>query len=293
MAIDMDNPLLTVKSIMETPVLDERKWAKVPEYPTDAVLVDMEDTVAQARKLEGRAAVIKAIENPDYFGDRIVITRPNDLTTEWGHDDTVALARAGAEHVILPMVRSVEDVLEYQRIFRDNGADPLLIPGIETPGSVAHIEGIVSIDRVAGVTFGEGDLTACMGLPIYAGDGTLNPMILPSRARVFLAAAALDLAVLDIAFLKDLKDLDELRRRGEELRIMGATGLFAMYPPHVDVINDIFTPNDETIAEADAVVEAFEEAAAAGNPAVQLPDGRALLIHDYKKAKGILSRARP
>jgi citrate lyase beta subunit len=282
--------LAKIRSIMETPVLDERKWAKVPHLPTDAVLVDMEDTVAQARKVEGRAAVAGVLADLDYFGGRVLLCRPNGLETEWWHDDVVALAKAGATDVILPMITKAADVLEFQRVFREHGADPYLLPGIETPGGVAHVEEIAAVDRVAGLVFGEGDLTAAMGLPIYAADGSINPTVQHARARVYVAAAAEGLAMLDIAFTKDLKDLEALRLRAEELRIMGASALFAMYPPHVAVINEVFTPDEETITYARRVVAAFDAAADSGKPAVQFDDGRAILIHDYKKAVGQLAR---
>lgn len=283
--------LAPIRSIMETPVLDDRKWAKVPLMPTDAVLVDMEDTVAQARKLEGRAAVAASLADRSHFGDRVLLCRPNGLETEWWRADVVALAEAGAPNVILPMITKAADVLEFQRVFREHGADPYLLPGIETPGGVAHAEEIAAVDRVAGLVFGEGDLTAAMGIPIYAADGTLNPVVQHARARVYVAAAAENLAMLDIAFIEDLKDLDALRLRAEELKLMGASALFAMYPPHVAVINDVFTPSEETITYAKRVVAAFDDAADSGKPAVQFDNGRAILIHDYKKAVGVLARA--
>jgi citrate lyase beta subunit len=282
--------LARIRSVMETPVLDERKWAKVPQLPTDAVLVDMEDTVAQARKLEGRAAVIRALGDLTYFGDRVVLTRPNALDTEWGRADTIALARADARHVILPMLTGAADVLEYQQILHDNGADPALVAGIETPGAVAHVEEIAAVPGVAALVFGEGDMTATMGLPIHLPDGSINPVVTHARSRVYLAAAAHGLAQLDVAFTLNLKDLDELRGRAELMRDMGATGLFALYPPHVAVINDVFTPGADAVRRAQRIAAAFGQAAADGSPAVQL-DGRAILIHDYKKAAGLLARA--
>lgn len=286
-----DNPLLRVHCIMETPVLDERKWAKVPTSPTDGCLIDMEDTVAQARKLEGRAAVVRALGDRSYFGDRVLLSRPNGLDTEWGVDDTIALAQAGAENVILPMVQGPADVLEYQRIFHEHDADPNLLPACETPAAVAGVEAMAALDRVTGFAFGEGDLTASMGLQIFEPDGTLNPLLPAARARVYLAAAGAGCAVFDIPFLHDLKDLDELRVRGAELVRMGATGLFALYPPHAEVINELYAIDPGDVEHAREIVGAFEKAAADGNPAVQLPNGKAVLIHDYKKAQGILARA--
>jgi citrate lyase beta subunit len=290
MAFIGDNPLLKVKSILEALVLDERKWAKVPHLPTDAVLIDMEDTVIPARKLEARAAVVAALADREYFGGRLVLSRPNGLDTEWGHDDTVALAKARAENVILPMITGAADVLAYQELFHAHDADPNLIPGIETAGGVGNVEAIAAIDRVAGFAFGEGDLTAQMGLQIFEPDGSVNPLLAPARARVYLAAAATNCAVFDIAFLHDLKDLDELRARASQLARMGATAMFALYPPHVPVINDLFTPGADAVEYARAIVEAFDKAKANGDPAVQLPNGKAVLIHDYKKAQRVLAR---
>lgn len=291
MAVTGDNPLLRIHSIMETPVLDERKWAKVPDQATDAVLVDMEDTVAQARKEEGRAAVVAALRTPEFFGGRTILTRPNALDTPWGHDDTVALARAGAQYVLLPMITSADDVLAFQRIFREHGADPYLVPTIETPAGVGAVEAVVAVDRVAGLAFGEGDLTAAMGAPIYEPDGSLNPILPPARSRVYLAASAANCAMFDIAMTRDIKDLVELRRRAEQFVRMGATGMFALYPPHVALINEVFAPDADAVGYARTIVEAFEGAAGRGEPAVQLASGKPVLIHDYKKAVRVLSRA--
>lgn len=290
MAATPDNPLLRVHCIMETPVLDERKWAKVSTSPTDAVLVDMEDTVAQARKLEGRAAVVRVLQHRAELGDRILLCRPNGLDTEWGVDDTIALAEAGADHVLLPMVTGPADVLEYQRIFHDRGADPKLLPACETPAAVANVEAMAAIDGVVGFAFGEGDLTASLGLQIFEPDGSLNPLLPAARARVYLAALGAHCAVFDIPFLHDLKDLDELRLRGSQLVRMGATGLFALYPPHAEVINELYRPDDAAVEYARTIVSAFQQAIADGTPAIQLPNGKAVLIHDYKKAMGLLAR---
>jgi citrate lyase subunit beta / citryl-CoA lyase len=291
MTVTGDNPLLGVRAIMEALVLDEYKWAKVPSQDTQAVLIDMEDTVAQLRKLEGRAAVIEALGKPEYVGDQLILARPNALDTEWGQDDTTALAEAKAEYVLLPMATCAADVKAYQEIFHRHDVDPVLIPAIETPGGVGSVEEISQIAGVGGFAFGEGDLTAQMGIDIFEPDGSINPVVTAARARVYTAASAAKCAMFDIAFLKDLKDLVEFERRCSELARMGATAFFALFPPHVPVINRIFQPTDEQLEYARVVVAAFDQAAAEGKPAVQLASGKALLIHDYTKAQRLLERA--
>lgn len=291
MTIKGDNPLLGVRAIMEALVLDEYKWAKVPHQDTQAVLIDMEDTVAQQRKLEGRSAVVAALANPEYVAGQFMISRPNALDTEWGHDDTVALANAGAQYVILPMVTCAADVKAYQEIFHAHDTDPMLLPAIETPGGAGSAEEIVLIDGVGGLVFGEGDLTARMGLEIFEPDGSINPIVTAARARTYTAASSINGIMFDIAFLKDLKDLLAFEERCSALARMGATGFFALFPPHVPVINGIFRPTAEQLEYAKTVIAAFDAAAAEGKPAVQLPNGKALLIHDYHKAQRLIARS--
>lgn len=280
-----------IRSIIETPVLDAKKWAKLPGIPADAVLVDMEDAVPPNRKDEGRAAVVRALEDLSFFGDRIVIARPNHLATPYGRADVIALAEVGVTTMMYPKVRSVGEVQQVQRLLRDHGADPDLILCIETPQAVAEVEALAALEKVVGLAFGEGDLSADMGITIHRPDGSVNPTLLFARVRTILAAHAAEIAVFEAGFNKNIRDLDECRARCEELVSLGATGLIAIYPPHVDVHLAVFTPSADEVAKAEAVIAAMEGAVAAGNPAVQLDDGRTLLIHDYLKAQRVLARA--
>lgn len=282
---------LAIRTMIETPVLDDRKWAKIPSIPADAILVDMEDAVPWTQKEEGRAAVVAALADRAHFGDRVVIARPNHLSTRWGLDDVVALAQAGAECVMYPMARSVGDIVELRRLFREHGASPDLIICIETAAAVGVVEEIAAQPDVVALSFGEGDLTADMGVPIFMPDGSINPMVTTARARTAMAARANGLALLDLGFLHNIRDLDECRERSRGLLDLGATGLVALYPPHVEVHLDLFRPSDEELAAAQEVVEHMEAAVARGEPAVQLPSGRTLLIHDYHKAQRVLARA--
>ena len=280
-----------VRSVLEAPVLDPRKWAKLPSIPCDAVLIDMEDSVPLGMKPEGRAAVLAAIAERDQFGDRVVIGRPNHLATPWGYDDIVGLARAGAPAVMYPKVRSADDVRQLQRLLREEGADPDLVICIETPQAVANVEEIARVDRVVAFAFGEGDLTADMGIPIHLDDGAPNPAILPARMRVSIAAAAADIAMFDFAVLRDIRDVEEYRRRAIDLLACGASGFCTIYPPHVYVANELLTPTAEQVDRASEIVEAFVSAQESGQPAVQLEGGRTVLIHDFTKARRVLARA--
>lgn len=287
----MNNRYARIRSVIEIPVLDDHKWSKLPDIACDAVLVDMEDAVPLARKLEGRQKVVDAISNRAQFGGRIPIARPNHLSSPWGLDDIIGLAQAGVECMMYPKVRSVGEVLEVQRILRENGADPDIVVVIETPQAVACVEDLAALPKVVGLSFGEGDLSADLGIPIHLEDGGLNPALLPPRMRTILAAAAAEISCFDFAVLRNIKDLDECRQRAQEFAQWGVTSICTIYPPHVDVVNDVLTPDADAVQRAREVVEAMDKARAAGEPAVQLANGRTLLIHDYTKAQRILTRA--
>lgn len=280
-----------LRSVIESPVLDEHKFNKLPGIPADGVLVDMEDSVPPTRKEEGRARVLERLADREFFGARVVIGRPNHIATPWGYEDIIGLARIGIECMMYPKARSVGEVLQVQRLLREHGADPDLVICIETPQAVVEVEAIAAVDKVVGLAFGEGDLTAEMGIPIYLPDRRLNPALNYPRMRTIMAAHASEIAAFEAGFSRNIRDLDECRARCAELVALGATGLVAIYPPHVDVHLSIFTPSPDEVDRARIVVAAMADAVEAGHPAVQLDDGRTLFVHDLTKARRVLARA--
>jgi citrate lyase beta subunit len=98
--------------------------------------------------------------------------------------------------------------------------------------------------------------------------------------------------VLSIAFVPDIRDLAEVRLRVAAEQRLGFAGCCAFYPPHVQIINEVFSPGAQEIADAREVIDLYEEAAAQGRPAVQRASGEAVLAHQYKDALATLARAR-
>lgn len=286
-----DNPFLQVRSMIETPVLDARKWAKIPTIDADVILVDMEDSVPINRKIEGRQRVVEVLRDPSQFGGRIPLPRPNHLSTEWGMDDLRSLADLGVENMLYPKLETAEEVAELRSLMQHLGADPRILACIETPRAVVEVERIAAADGVAALFFGEGDLSTALGIPIHMPDGSLNPTLMPARVRTILAGAAFGCATFEFAMVQDLRDMDEYRRRVEEAVALGATAMGCFYPPQIDVINAVFRPTSGQVADALELIETFDDARQAGNPAITRADGKALLIHDYTKARRLLARA--
>ena len=282
----------SVRTVFETPILDERKWAKIPEIDADVFFLDLEDSVPPARKEEARELALDHLRDPSYFGGRRTLARPNHLTTPWGHDDVVAFAEAGVELLAYPKLSSHEELEELLELLAEHGATPDVYAIIETPGSLVDVARIARHPQVVSLMFGPGDLSVEMELPLMDPDGGLNRVFAPLKANAVVAAHAALIGVTDIVYAPDYRDLDEVRRRAEESRRRGFTAMACFYPPHVPILNEVFTPSEKEAAHARELVETYESVLAEGRPAALTDDGRTILVHDYEKAKALLARLR-
>jgi citrate lyase beta subunit len=280
-----------VRSVMETPIMDERKWAKVPAIPADVVLIDLEDTVVPADKEAARERAVRYLRDPSFFGQRLVIARPNNLSTPWGRDDMVALARAGVRLLLYPKAASVAEVVEVRRLLDELGAAPLLFPAIESGGALFDVREIAQLPGVGGLFTGIGDLSADCGIPFYDVDGEINPVLSRVRDDVALAAAAVRIASTDTVYARDLKNEDDVRAAITDIRRRGYTSAVAFYPPHVALVNELLRPTAGEVADATSIVARYSEAEGEGKPAVALEDGRTVLRLDFLRAQRVLDRA--
>jgi citrate lyase beta subunit len=284
-------PYAGIRSIIETPILDEYKWAKIPTIPADAFLIDLEDAVPAPGKERARDIAVEYVKDPSYFDGRVTIARPNHLSTPWGAEDIDAFAEAGVKCMAYPKLETAEELIEVQELLRSKGADPDIFAIVETSRAVLEIDKIAAVDKVVGIMFGSGDLSVDAGIPLFGRNGLLNPAFEWAKLRTVLAGAAYGRLTVDVAFLKNLRDLDEVRVRYTEARQLGFTTGVTFYPPHVPVLNDIFGPSAADLDEAEEIIATYEAAIDAGNPAVTLASGKTLLVHDYEKALRFRERA--
>ncbi|MGE0230206.1 MAG: CoA ester lyase [Flavobacteriaceae bacterium] len=279
-----------IRSIMEVPILDEKKWMKIPNLVSDSFLVDLEDSVPPAEKPRARELAAEYLNKPEFFGNRMIIARSNSLATEWGREDLVALGKSGIEYLCYPKTESAADLRAAQAILREHGADPVLLPIVETARGMLAIEEIASVENVGGLTLGIMDLATDVGMTVFDDAGEYNAGLMSMLVTPVLAARANDIAVFSGAFVQNMSDFEEVRRRVRLFRQMGYTGLFAIYPPHLKIILEVFSPSEKEIAEAEDVVARYEAARARGEPAVLREDGTTILIFDYTQAKKLLDR---
>ena len=284
------NGVTVRRTYMEIPPMDERKWAKVPDIPADVFLADMEDSVPPNLKHEAREKVVSLIEDPSYFGGREFICRPNNINTEWGREDLEALAAAKAPFVMYPKPRTVAEVREVKRIFDSHGATPEIMLLVETPETVLRLEEIAQVPGVGGLMVGPGDLALETGMSLFDGNEVFTDGFLYARSKTIMVARALNLEAAEGLLVANLKDSELVRRVATRSALMGFTGNMMFYPPQVELINECHTPSPERVQWARKAVEAYDAAVAAGQGAVTV-DGRAVTVHQYGEAKGVLGVA--
>jgi len=255
-------PLAPLRSLLFSPGANLRALDKAKSLPADGLIFDLEDSVAPADKPAARANVAAALADPAY-GARMRLARINPLDTQWGQDDLAAAVGAGADGVLAPKVTSAADVLDASRALERAGAGELtrLWIMVETARALLDIAEIVRAGtgpggRLAGVMLGTNDIARETGVPLAPGRGPMTSWI----SQVVLAARAYGLTPIDSVF-NDFRDEDGLRRECAQGRDMGFDGKAVIHPAQLAIVNAVFGPTAEAIAEARAIVAAFEEPA--------------------------------
>ncbi len=258
------------RSALYMPGSNPRALDKGKTLAADALILDLEDAVAPDAKADGRAAIQKALEDKAAYGRRELVVRVNGLDSPWGQADLAAMARSGADAILLPKVESADAVRRATAVLDANGA-PSDLPiwcMMETPRGILHAEEIADAPRVACLVMGTSDLTK----DLQARHTALRLPMLPSLALCLLAARAARIAILDGVHL-DLGDEEGFRAACEQGRELGFDGKTLIHPKQLEAANAVFGPTPEAVAEAKKIIAAFAAAQAEGKGVV-LVDGK-------------------
>jgi citrate lyase subunit beta / citryl-CoA lyase len=221
-----------------------------------------------------------------------VAVRINALSSPWGARDVADLVeRAGPRigSLVIPKVESAEDVLAVDRLLCSVG-EPAGGVGlqalVETAGGLLRAGEIAAASpRLEAVILGYADLAASLG----RAPGPAPPQRwLHAQETVLVAARAAGLQAIDGPYL-EIRDDDGLRLRAEHARALGYDGKWAVHPGQLGIINAAFTPMDEELARARAILDAL--ARAEGRGAVEL-DGEMIDEASRRLALQVVARGR-
>lgn len=288
-----------MRSLLFVPADSDRKLAKGLESGADALIIDLEDSVAAPNKATAREMAADFIAAQAGAPSPALYVRVNDLSSGLTDDDLAAVVAARPRGVMLPKSNGIDDVRRLAVKLRvceakagiADGATRIIPLITETATGVLNAGTYaVGEPRMEGLTWGAEDLSAAIGAQATRNDaGRLTDVFRLARATTILAASAAQVPAIDTVY-PDFRDLEGFRRSCVEAERDGFSACMAIHPAQIPVINEVFTPSSEAVAEAQAIIDAF---AAAGNPGVVAIDGKMFDRPHLRRAERLLERAKP
>ncbi|HEX8257653.1 MAG TPA: CoA ester lyase [Allosphingosinicella sp.] len=229
----------------------------------DALILDLEDAVAPAAKPEARRAVA------EFLGANSAAplwVRVNPLDGPECDRDLQAILGSHPHGIVLPKAEGGASVAELARRLTERGnvAAQILAIATETPAAMFQLGTYGGAKRLAGLTWGAEDLPAAIGASTSREpDGRFTPPYELARSLCLFGAAAAGVAPIETVY-PAFRDLDGLAAYAARARRDGFTGMMAIHPDQVPVINAAFTPSPAEVEHARAIVAAFEAQPGAG-----------------------------
>lgn len=224
------------------------------------MVIDCEDATPVSRKDEARVHAVEQGAALVATKSTAVFVRVNGTDTPWFGDDVATALAPGLAGVIVPKIETV-DQLDQVAAALDQAGHPTLgvLAGVETALGVADARELLRHPRVRAAYFGAEDFVADMGGVRTSG----NAEVSWARAQVALAGRLADVGVID-QIVADYSDTERYRRESQEARALGYMGKLCIHPDQVAVALEAFSPSEDEIAHAQALIEAYAEANAAG-----------------------------
>ncbi|MFB0873185.1 MULTISPECIES: CoA ester lyase [unclassified Sphingobium] len=277
---------MSLRSLLFVPADRPERFAKAAASGADALILDLEDSVAPERKADGRTAIAEWLAQ-----DRTapVFVRVNPLDGDLTSADLAAVLPGRPDGLLLP---KAEGAASIRALLAIAGKDaPSILPiATETPAAIFQLGSYGEVaPHLAGLTWGAEDLPAAIGAATSReDDGRYTPPYEMVRSLTLFAAHAAGAPAIETVFPR-IDETQALAAYVARARRDGFTGMMAIHPNQVAIINAGFTPTDAEIAHARAVVDAF--AANPGAGALRL-DGRMIDRPHLIQAQRILANAR-
>jgi citrate lyase subunit beta/citryl-CoA lyase len=242
------------------PGANERALEKARSLPADALILDLEDSVAPEAKVAARDKVCEVVKEGGY-GRRELVIRPNALETAWGTADILAAASAAPDAILIPKVAHPGDIISAAKILKSVHAPEKtrLWAMMEMPMAILNAREIAAVasdpeNRLSCLVLGTNDL-----LKESRARALHNRFaVVPWLAMTVVSARAYGLDIIDGVY-NDFKDETGFREECEHGRTLGMDGKTLIHPAQVAPCNEIFSPTDEEVQWSRKIIAAFDD----------------------------------
>ncbi len=286
-----------MRSLLFVPADGGAKLDKAMASGADAVILDLEDSITPERKAQARAAALEFLKAAQTKKPRPrLLVRINGLDTGMTDADLEAVVAGRPDAIVFPKAEGGASVvhLDAKLTAREaiaglpEGGIKILAQAVESAAGL-FLAGTFrdASARLIGMTWGPEDLSAELGAEANRdAAGQLTEPYRLARNMCLFGAAAAKLPAIETVYV-DFRNSEGLRRDTQDARRDGFSGRLAIHPAQVAVINEVFTPSPEQIAQAKTVVAAF--AARPGAGAVGI-DGKMYDRPHLLRAQALLAR---
>ncbi len=243
------------RSLLFVPGSHVRAVEKARRLSADVIIFDLEDGVAAEAKDEARERICEALTNRRQYGHRELAVRINALSRPEGLEDFAALAGTPMDALMLPKVESAKLVDHAASLLAAHGkADIPIWANVETPLGVIHAAEIAAHTACQALIAGTNDLRAGLKLNHTDDRSALHYAL----QAIVCAARAYDKLVFDGTYIT-FDNPDGLEAECREGRTIGFDGKTLVHPQQIAAANDVFSPTEEELAHARAVIHRYEK----------------------------------
>jgi len=260
-----------MRSMLFVPADSEKKIGKALGSGADAIIYDLEDSVAPSAKPAARAMLRAHLAETASAPGPLRFVRVNGLDTGLTEGDLAAMEGLSIDGIMLPKaegaacVRKLSAMIGAIEAEDRRGTIRIVVVATETAKAIFALGGYSEAGpRLAGLTWGAEDLRTDIGAATNrASDGRHTEPFRVARSLCLFGAVAAGVQPIDTVY-PNFRDEAGFRLECEEALRDGFTGKMAIHPAQVPIINEVFTPSAEAIARAEAIIAAFAEAGDAG-----------------------------
>lgn len=290
---------MIIRSWLFVPGDSDKKLEKARTNPADALLLDLEDAVADDRQEEAREKLVDYLKDRSDRSAQQLWVRINPMDSPLSLGDLAAVMQGAPDGICLPKPSSAADInqlADYLSALETReglvlGSTKIICVATETADALlrfeSYLEGVS--ERLVAMTWGAEDLMAALGATENRIPGTKQydaPFML-ARSLTLAAARAIDAQPVGGVYT-DFRDDEGLAEECAHDRRNGFVGKLAIHPGQVPIINQAFTPSDEEIDWSKQVVDAFESNPGVGATSI---DGKMLDMPHLKQARQVLALA--